>query len=96
MGEMAQVFNDMKAATKERREKRAVVNIAALTALGVAAREQSKNVFRVDTDWGAVMYYPSSNTWQHKGKTHRGDVQAFTTWVNKLKGTVREQLTGDV
>lgn len=82
MGDMAQVFNDMKAATKERREKRAVVNIEALTKLGIPAREQGKNVFRVDTEWGAVMYYPSSNCWQHKGKTHRGDVNKLHAWLH--------------
>jgi hypothetical protein len=81
MGDMADVFNEMKAYKKVKREERTTVNAARLQELGITAREQSKNVFRVDTEWGAVMYYPGSNCWQHRGKTQRGDVHKFHAWM---------------
>lgn len=81
MGDMGDAFRDMKAAKDKRKDARALVNVDSLRVLGVPAREQSKNVFRVDTEWGAVMYYPSSNSWQHKGKTHRGTVNQFAAWL---------------
>ena len=82
MGDMAEVFRDMKAATKERREKRATVNVEALNKLGFHYRVQSANVFRFETGLfgGPVMYYPTSNCWQHKGKTHRGSLEHFGGW----------------
>jgi len=83
MGDMAEEMNALKAYHKEKRQEKAVVNIARLQELGIPAREQSKNVFRVDTAHGAVMYYPPSNKWQHRGKVHRGDVSSFQGWLKK-------------
>ena len=83
MGEMAETFNAMKAHKKEQREARAMVNAETLRELGIPAVEQSKHVYRVNTPHGAVMYYTSSNTWQHKGKVGRGDVHAFKFWLTK-------------
>lgn len=81
MGDMADTMNALKAYHKEKREAKAKVNISKLERMGIPAREQSKNVFRIDTEHGAVMYYPPSNKWQHRGKVHRGDVQAFKGWL---------------
>lgn len=81
MGDMREEFDALKAYHKERRAERSSVNIAQLQELGVPAVEQSKNVFRVQTCEGAVMYYPVSNKWQHKSKVMRGDVLAFQGWL---------------
>lgn len=89
MGDMAEVFNDMAAATKERREKRAKLNIEELKKRGIPAFEQSANVFRINTPAGAVMYYPSSNMWQHKGKIGRGDINRFQAWFAAKDFAVR-------
>lgn len=82
MGDMGAVFRDMKAAKKVQREKRASVNIEALNNLGFRYRVQGPNVFRFETGLhnGPVMYYPSSNCWQHAGKTHRGSIEHFGGW----------------
>lgn len=82
MGEMAEIFNGMRKHTQERKDKRSENNSEALQKLGIHMREQSKNVFRMETEWGAVMYYPGSNKWQHKGKTHRGDVNKLHAWLH--------------
>jgi len=81
MGDMREEFDALKAYHKEQREQKATVNIAKLAELDIPAVEQSKNVFRVQTPEGAVMYYPPSNKWQHRGKVHRGDVKAFQGWL---------------
>jgi hypothetical protein len=83
MGDMAEVFSDLRKARKEEREVRATVNISKLQELRIPAFEQSKNVFRIDTEQGAVMYYPSSATWQHKGKIMRGNTRALKDWITR-------------
>lgn len=82
MGDIAETFAAMRKYKQEQRDKRSEVNAEALQKLGIPAREQSKNVFRVDTEWGAVMYYPGSNKWQHKGKTHSGSADDFKVWLS--------------
>lgn len=79
--EAVEIFQAMKEFHQGERQAKALVNIAKLKELNIAAHEQSKNVFRVDTRFGAVMYYPPSGKWQHKGRTMRGDVYAFRDWL---------------
>jgi len=81
MGDIAEDMYALKQYHKERRAEKAEVNIQHLTEMGIPAREQSKNVFRIDTEHGAVMYYPPSNKWQHRGRVHRGDVKSFKGWL---------------
>ena len=81
MGDMREEFDALRAHLGAKRAARAVVNIESLRVLGVPATEQSKNVFRVSTPNGAVMYYPPSGKWQHKGKVMFGDVAAFQGWL---------------
>ena len=82
MGDMADVFNDMKQFKKEQRDTRAVNNSERLSALGINAHEQSKNVFRIEFGEREVaMYYPSFNKWQHRGKVHHGTPAQLKTWL---------------
>lgn len=83
MGDMAEVFNGLKQYKKEQREARGQRNSALLADAGIPAREQSKGVWRVNTEQGTVMYYVSSNTWQHKGNVARGSVNDFKNWLSK-------------
>lgn len=83
MGDMAEIFNDMKAAAKERREERGMVETAKLAALGIRATEQSKFVFRIEVERGTVMYYPSGGTWQFKGKVRRGSAEHLLTYLKR-------------
>jgi hypothetical protein len=70
-------------ARKSWKDEAAVVNVELLKSMNIPAYEQSKNVFRVDTLRGVVMYYPTSGKWQHKGKTYRGDVKTFREFLKK-------------
>ena len=81
VGTMYKAMNDD---TKSRKAVRLGQNIAALRATGLAFTERSENVWRMDTEWGAVMYYPATNTFQHKGKTGHGDVPSLVRWLHKL------------
>ena len=85
MGDMREEFDALKEHHKNEREARAAVNIESLGKLGIPAYEQSKNVYRVDTTAGAVMYYPTSSKWQHRGRTMRGDTSAFHGWLKKQR-----------
>lgn len=83
MGDMREEFDALKAHTASRKAARLAMNTTLMGTLGVPAVEQSKGVWRVDTAAGAVMYYPATNCWQHKGKVCRGDAQAFAAWYKK-------------
>jgi hypothetical protein len=74
-------MNALKEARKHWRNEDAAANLETLKQQGIEVYEQSKNVFRMDTQHGAVMYYPTSGTWQHHGRTHKGTVQHFKTWL---------------
>ena len=82
----SETIEDYQALTEARKNWKnevAAVNVELLKSMNIPAYEQSKNVFRIDTSQGAVMYYPTSGKWQHKGKTLRGDVKAFRDFLKK-------------
>ena len=81
MSDATEGYRDLKEAQTYWKTEQAVVNLEALKQLGIEVYEQSKNVFRMDTQHGAVMYYPTTGVWQHKGRTTRGSVQDFRTWL---------------
>lgn len=82
MGDMADVFNDLKKHKKEQRAIRAESNAGRLAALGINAYEQSKNVFRIGIgEREVVRYYPSSGKWQHRGRVHHGSPAQLKTWL---------------
>ena len=57
---------------------------ASLIMQGIEHTEVSKGVFKVETQYGATMYYPKHAKWIHRGKTRKGDLQAFSGWVQPL------------
>lgn len=82
MGDMAEVFNELKQYKKEQRDARAAINEKKLMALGIDAKMQSKNVYRIEfAEREVVMYYPSSNSWQHRGKVYRGTPEQLKSWL---------------
>ena len=84
MGDMADVFNDMKKFKKEQRDTRAAINEKKLMALGIDAKLQSKNVYRIEfAEREVVMYYLSSNSWQHRGRVYRGTPEQLKSWLKR-------------
>ena len=81
MGDMAEAFNDMRVHKRLQREKRSEVNEETMRALGIPARLRSKGVFRIDSEQGCVMYYPSTNKWQHKAKVMQGTPEQLKGWL---------------
>lgn len=83
MGDVGETFALYHAWKKAQRKDRAKVNLEALQASGLPFFQQSDGVWRCNASWGVVMYYPSSNTWQHKSGVHRGPVTAFINWFKR-------------
>lgn len=82
MGDMAEVFNGYREHKKEQRDTRADINAKKLLALGIDAKLQSKNVYRIEfAEREVVVYYPSSNSWQHRGKVYRGTPEQLKSWL---------------
>lgn len=82
MGEMAEVFKEYREYKKEQRDTRADINTKKLLALGIGAKLQSKNVYRIElAEREVVMYYLSSNSWQHRGKVYRGTPEQLKSWL---------------
>lgn len=69
----------------ETQAENALSNLSALLEAKVPFQVQSKTVIRIDTEQGAVMYYPRANKWQHRGRCHMGDSRSFVDWVKRLK-----------
>ena len=83
MGDMREDFDALKEHLEEEKQVRAKVNLAALKALNIVATEQSKNVFRIATKAGLVMFYPTSGKWQHRGRTYHGGPANLKAWLVK-------------
>lgn len=80
---MAEEMNALKAYCKERKQTRACNVVAQLQELKIPAYEQSKNVWRIDTEQGAIMVYPSSSKWVHKNRTFRGSMGELKLYLKK-------------
>lgn len=83
MSEMMECMKDIAEARKSNRSKVAERNVTELKRLSIPAVEQSKNVWRIDGPLGAVMYYPTSNKWQHHSRTKAGSVADLRSWLQK-------------
>lgn len=79
---MTKTMNDPEEHLRQnRRPNKSKVKLEDLIKLGIDASEPSKNVFRIETSIGSVMYYPSSGKWQHKTKTYNGTVEELNKWI---------------
>jgi hypothetical protein len=67
----------------KRKDKRMNDNVEKLKALNIDAVEQSKNVWRIESGLGTVIYWPGTNGWQFKTKTIRGDFNQFVAWLKQ-------------
>lgn len=85
MSDFADDMRALKSHRREVREQRAEMNVQLLQEHGIVATQTSQNVFKIASPIGTVMYYPSSNTWQHKAKVCRGDFTSFKNWLAKQK-----------
>lgn len=85
MGDMVETFKAMNQRKKEVRAERAAKNIAKLQDTKLPFYEQGKNVWRLDTPSGAVMFYPASGKWQHNGRTFAGTLQNLESWLKNKR-----------
>jgi hypothetical protein len=85
MSDEIEVLNALKAEQRNRRDHKAVINADVLKASKLPFIEQSKNVFRSDLRAGVVMYYASSDKWQHRGKVYQGTIEELITWIRNKR-----------
>jgi hypothetical protein len=85
VSDTADDYRALKAHHRERRDLQAEANIKQLAKLRIKMYMQSVNVWRMDPGPGKrpVLYYPSSNKWQHKGKITHGTPQQFKQWLTE-------------
>lgn len=87
MGDMGDIFNDLKDIRREQRAGRAAEANAAID--DVRAKVDSLAVDPNGT-WNVIkgshkiQYYPTKGTWQERGKMRRGGVEAFSKWLDKV------------
>lgn len=61
------------------------MDLEELTKLHIPAKEQGKNIYRVDTQFGTVIYYSAKDMWLHKGRHYEGSIEEFRAWLKKQK-----------
>lgn len=87
MGDMGEIFNAMKAETKERHAKWHKENRAVIDASGVPYQDRKEALlFRRKTEKNLPLsadFFPSTGRWRSKNKTFRGGAKAFLNWWGK-------------
>jgi hypothetical protein len=82
---MGDDFRAYKEHKREQRAKRKDANLEKLVQLKIPAVQQSSGTYRIETPVGVVMYYPSTNKWQHKTRVYYGDITAMHGWLKKQR-----------
>nr|ELR5040959.1 hypothetical protein [Providencia stuartii]ELR5082975.1 hypothetical protein [Providencia stuartii] len=72
MGDMGDVFRAMKEHVKERKEERLRNNTEQLKYIDIPYTRDSSGTIHFQTKKGKVLFYPSTNKYQHKRSVKRG------------------------
>jgi len=83
MGDMSELFKDMDADYKARREAVAKENIRLMKQFDMRFHETQPGVWRWSSNQGTVIYWPSSNKWSLRGKIHRGSIEQLKNWMQE-------------
>ena len=95
MGDMGEVFRDMRKATKQRKERNLSKNMGFLNSkrIDYEVFNQGYHV-RVFSPFGKyelkVEFYPSTNKWVFRGKTYHGTAKHLYNWFRKRVGLEQE------
>ncbi len=87
MGDMGDIFNDLK---DIRREQRATRSTQAMSMYNDVAKMVDKISVDPSGTWNIVkrdnkiQFYPTKGTWQHRGRMLRGGIHSFMNWLEKL------------
>lgn len=87
MGDMGDLFNDLK---DIRREQRAARSTQAGAMVDDVRSKVDKLVVDANGTWNVVkgiykiQFYPTKGTWQYRGKMMRGGIFSFINWLDNL------------
>lgn len=84
MGDCAEDFKALKAYHKDKKAARQAENLKALQCSGLSYSTDSSGSIHVQTDKGKVIFYPTTNKYQHRDKVFYGDALAFIKYVYRL------------
>ena len=87
MGDMGELFNDLK---DIRREQRAARSTQAASMVHDVQAKADSVVVDASGTWNVVkgshkiQFYPTKGTWQYRNKMFRGGIFSFINWLEKL------------
>ena len=84
MGDMGDMYRDMKAAKIDRKAANMKANLEYLNSIN-ADYEVHNHGYQLNFDlkWATVSFYPSTNKWVLNGKTFFGTAEHFIGWMKK-------------
>jgi hypothetical protein len=87
MGDMGDIFNDLK---DIRREQRAARSTQAQAMYHDVAAKVDTMTMDASGTWNIskgiykIQFYPTKGTWQYRGKMMRGGIHSFMNWLDNL------------
>lgn len=58
-------------------------NLKTLREAGLNPAEHGKDVYKIATKWGSVVYYPYRGVWLHHGRRFNGGGAALVEWFKR-------------
>ena len=82
MGDMGDIFRDMKKAKVEHKAKNIKMNLDYLNSLNIDYEVYNHGYqLNFETSFGIVAFYPSTNKWVFNTKTHYGTAKNLIGWI---------------
>lgn len=82
MGEMIEVYKNLKAHRRSERKIREEENLRQCAGLGIRVHPWQDGIQRIELERGQVMYYACSDKWQFRGKTFKGGPTKLKEWLD--------------
>lgn len=86
MGDMGDIFNDLKDIRREERAARksqAVAVIDDVREIVDSLAVDPNGTWNITKGTLKIQYYPTKGTWQIRGRMMRGGIESFKNWLGK-------------
>ena len=87
MGDMGELFNDLKEERRTHRQARATQAASMIEEVRAAVDSlivDPNGTWNIVKNGEKVQFYPTKGTWQYRGKMMHGGVFQFTNWLAKI------------
>jgi len=81
MSEVAEDMQALDAFKRNEKAEREKENLSTLIEAGIVFTSHQKGVVRVQAADALVIYYPSTDKWQYRGRVIKGDANSFVVWL---------------